>query len=132
MTTLEEVAAAILDGHEALSLLRVMSVDTMHLLEHEYEETGNEDVLRVLVLAHHLYRRITEDERLAEIRALFPWDDDLQLSLPLLAAVAAATSAVLLLLTWVLLVLVTAQLCKLCILLTLTALHVHKHCSLKR
>jgi len=67
MTTLEEVAAAILDGHEALSLLRVMSVDTMHLLEHEYEETGNEDVLRVLVLAHHLYRRITEDERLAEI-----------------------------------------------------------------
>jgi hypothetical protein len=67
MTTLEEVAAAILDGHEALSLLRVMSVDTMYLLEHEYEETGNEDVLSVLVLAHHLYRRITEDERLAEI-----------------------------------------------------------------
>lgn len=67
MTTLEEVAAAILDGHEALSLLRVMTVDTMYLLEHEYEETGNEDVLSVLVLAHHLYRRITEDERLAEI-----------------------------------------------------------------
>ena len=67
MTTLEEVAAAILDGHEALSLLRVMAVDTMYLLEHEYEETGNEDVLSVLVLAHHLYRRITEDERLAEI-----------------------------------------------------------------
>ncbi|RCU47894.1 hypothetical protein DU504_11685 [Haloplanus salinus] len=67
MTTLEEVAVAILDGHEALSLLRVMSVDTMYLLEHEYEETGNEDVLSVLVLAHHLYRRITEDERLAEI-----------------------------------------------------------------
>lgn len=67
MTTLEKVSAAILDGHEALSLLRVMSVDTMYLLEHEYEETGNEDVLSVLVLAHHLYRRITEDERLAEI-----------------------------------------------------------------
>jgi len=67
MTTLEEIAAALLDGHEALSTLRVMAVDAMGLLEHEYEETGNEDVLSVLVLAHHLYRRITEDERLAEI-----------------------------------------------------------------
>ena len=56
--------------------------------------------------------------------ALLPGGDDLQLSLLLLAAAAAAaaTSAVFLLLPWVLLVLVTTQLCELCVLLTCSPL----------